>query len=531
MFPPNKTQDSAKSQASPQAAWPAAPGAKAAVQPLRPVNALHKAKVAPSRLTAGEVAQLQCTLGNRAVGQLLNQTPPKPESGAKSASNPRPTPTTQGQPVIQRVLEITDTQQYFEQKSDAEAYLAAEYVQVLTKDTPSGTAVREMTSDETVRMQEIAAVADEARYVYPVATLEEALQYIATGLAINSARYDLRPDQTPARETDDSTPWNFVLHKSYTPPAQFEIPQSPAYESYFPSDSTYNPEYEDLRSGITEVRSQIDSWQADIPKTHKGNNHYAYQLKIKYRLDRLRGFTDVQGGTSYTPRSRSALYGASQSSRYYTSKKKLPPQKKGDSPHDVEPAIRDTLTHLHSHYDRDAFQKTSLYATDKAGVRTKTPQFYQTAKVGQISSLYFHSEVQAASDADGARLVAQQAVAQVVQKALSDKKAGPYNLVITAGIIEGYSDNRTVCGNACKPALAYLSEIIAAEMAAQLRLQRDMALVKASELFIRRSRYFRVSAHVGAGVEFQGLETGAQLGTSQPTVLPHHGVHEYKPLS
>jgi hypothetical protein len=50
-----------------------------------------------------------------------------------------------------------------------------------------------------------------------------------------------------------------------------------------------------------------------------------------------------------------------------------------------------------------------------------------------------------------------------------------------------------------------------------------------NDLWLRRSSRFSVSSHVGAHLEFQGFETGAQLGTGQPTTLSHRKVFEYQP--
>lgn len=428
--------------------------------------------------------------------------------------------------VMQCILEITDTKKIFTDKAAAEAYLSTEYKNILQKNTPMGTIARAIDLLEQGRLKEVAGAADDKRYVYPIPTLDDAMQYIATGKNINAMKYDTMPDQTPQRDTDDSTPWNFVLHNTHTPPINMEVPQSPTHERFFPTDIKFTPQFVDLLDGISDVRNEIHTWKKRSKKSHIGKNHYSYRLTIKYRLDKLETFTDVGGNTSYGASTHTALNDAIEQSKYYTSKKEIAPQKIGEKPIDIESNIRDELTHLHTHYDRDKFQETSMFATDKSGIRTKTAAFYKSAKIGQLSSLYFHSEVQAASDQAAATKVAVEAVNKTIREAINHKKAGHYNLVIVAAIIKGYSDNRTVCGNACKPALSHLSEIIAQEMDKQLKIKKIDPAVKTADLHIRRSAKFRVSAHVGAAVKFQGLQTGAQLG-GNPTVLPHNQVNEY----
>ncbi|RZJ86493.1 MAG: hypothetical protein EOO60_13360 [Hymenobacter sp.] len=115
------------------------------------------------------------------------------------------------------------------------------------------------------------------------------------------------------------------------------------------------------------------------------------------------------------------------------------------------------------------------------------------------------------------------------ESVLAARGDNSYNLVVTAVIIKGYSEDRTVCGGACKPALAHLSELIGAEVTTQLHNNRANPLITGANIKIRRSKGFTVSAHVGAGKEFQGLEHGAQVDTNLPATLQHNKVSEYKP--
>lgn len=450
-----------------------------------------------------------------------------------AATSPVPVPARAGATgrggVVQRQLEITDAKAHFVKSADAKLYLEGEYKKILASQTQKGKQPRAMKFEENVRLQEIAGKADEQRYLYPIPTLQQAMEYIASGKRLDIQRFDTRPDLTPERDTKDTDPWGFTLHKSYTPPTKMEVPQSPTHETFFPSDTTFDPSYIDLLSSIKEVRDDIGEWTKQSTKSHLGKNHYSYKLRIQYRLDELEEFKDVKGTVSYVPKQLGKLNTEVKSSPFYTSKKDMAPQEKGGKKVSMETEIRNELTYLHKNFDRGEFKETSLFA-EKKGQRTKTAQFYQTAKVGQLASLYFHSEVQASSDESGARKVAQKAVHRLVNKALAQAKLGKYSLVVVAGIITGYSHSRTVCGNACKPALAHLSSIIADEMTQTLHRLRNTLQVKYPELKIRRSSRFRVSAHVGAHVEFQGLETGAKLGKGKPTVLPHNQVFEYQPF-
>ena len=70
--------------------WPRqlAPASEQALQPLAPGAILHRAALAPEPLRPAEVVRLQQTLGNRAVGGLLNRSSsPHPRVQAKLAVN------------------------------------------------------------------------------------------------------------------------------------------------------------------------------------------------------------------------------------------------------------------------------------------------------------------------------------------------------------------------------------------------------------------------------------------------------------
>lgn len=497
---------------------------------VRPTMKLNGFGINDDRLLEAEAERM----GDRAQSNALSHgVMPKVESGSQgmiqrmAAASP---PIMAGAEVVQRRLEIIDQKEYFEKEADAEKYLKAKYEEILEAEAQKKnlTSPRLMILDEQQRLKETAKVADDKRYVYPFQTLKDAMEYIASGKNLSIQKYDLQPHKTPPRETDDGSPWGFALYKSAPPPTNIEVPQSPT-DTYFPSNrAAPTPFHIDLFSDIKERRDEIGTWAKGSTKSHLGNNHYAYNLQIYYRLEELEDFVDQKGETSFVRKQPEKVRTQTRPSPYYTSKKDRPPQKKGDKPVNMEKDIRDELEHLHQNYDRDEFQKTSLFAENK-GVRTKNPGFYKSANVGQISSLYFHSEVQAASDKDGAREVAGQAVTKLVDKAkakIAGKKG--YNLVVMAGIITGYSENRTVCGNACKPALADLSSVIAEKMTNELHQQRNAN--QTAGLYIRRSSEFRVSAHVGAERTFQGLETGAQVKSGTLTKLPHNMVVEYQPL-
>lgn len=276
-----------------------------------------------------------------------------------------------------------------------------------------------------------------------------------------------------------------------------------------------------------------------LQKTHLGNNQYAYRLLVFYRLDEHEEGPKVQEGpqkgeVSYSTISKDENRRIEEKSPYYTSKMKYPPQARGEKPRDGEKPIRNVLTRYHKRTD-GKFKETSLHATDKStGEPTKADDHFTTASNVQIASLYYHSEVQAASEEKTPKNIAESAVRNMIKEVTRETSVGLWSLVVTSVFIIGYSDDRTVCGNACKPALADLAERISKAFESVFSKEKEEAKNRreASEnkLFIRHSKEYKISAHVGAGHLFPGFKLGAHVITDPPTTLDHRVVG-YKPPS
>jgi hypothetical protein len=177
--------------------------------------------------------------------------------------------------VVQRQLQIADQKEFFDKSAAAEKFLKTEYENVLLRLAQTGMTPRPMSLDEHQRLQEIARVADDVRYVYPIEKLQDVMDYIASGQTCHRAIRS--PAVTPERVTDDSDPWGFVLHKGYNLPTQMEVPQTPTDETYFPSSSSSTPFYMDISSDIQGVSDDIEAWAQSSTKSHLGKNHYAYK--------------------------------------------------------------------------------------------------------------------------------------------------------------------------------------------------------------------------------------------------------------
>jgi hypothetical protein len=475
----------------------------------------------------------RCAEGAKAISgpqhltQLAADLNDRPQTQALVRMAQRLSAPVQRQPVVQRVLEITDANKYFTDKESAASFLTEQYLAALKESDPKITEPI-IGIAEQERLDEVAAAADDMRMVYPVPTLNEALSYITSGTPIKGMPYDLDPQQTPQRTTDDAKPWDFVLYKDMKPSEDIEIPQTPKWEGMFPNEMIESNETFNLREDIEGVSKSIGDWKEEIHNKGIGKNQYAYKLNITYRLEKLSKYEDIMGKQSFRPTKRSKLSRSSKDSLFYTSKKTTAPQTEGGDTFDVEDRMRKGLTRMVTDFDRGEFSKTSLFTKDDEGDVKKSGDYFGTATNSQLGSLYYHSEVQAVSDEDGAAAVAREAVDKMISDALEAKEDGPYSLVVVAGTITGYSDNRTVCGNACKPALARLSELVEQAMNEQIILQKTAEPVQKNGLYIRHSGQFRVSAHVGAGTRFQGLGTGAKIGVGMPT-LTHHSVFEYDP--
>lgn len=423
--------------------------------------------------------------------------------------------------VVQRILEITDTKNaYYTNATAAEQDLTLGYTNYLTKKGVK----RPLTLGETSRIKELAGFADSTYLVYPIPTEKDAIAYIESGAKFNSVAYYLDPSATPPRETDDTEKWQFTLYEKYEPPKQMEVPQSPVHYSMFDDQEEPQPQFIDMLSAETKVRDSIHKWKGSgLAKSHLGNNHYSYHIKIKYRLAEMETFKTQKNEIVFAQSStKPVLDEEVVPSPFYTSKKMLPPQEKGGKRVDLDDEMRTKLQELYDGYQYGGFKSSTIFSSKKKH------DYFKKATGQQIGSMYFHSEVQAASDEDGARTAAGKVVRKLVIKGKDMAKFHPgkiYNLVVSAVLIVGYSDHRTCCGGACKLALTDVAKLIETEFNLQLALNKKPV----PNLYIRRSAHFRVSAAVGAKTAFQGLKLGANVSKGVPK-LQHHQVSEFKPF-
>lgn len=421
--------------------------------------------------------------------------------------------------VVQRLLQITDASKFFDSKTQAIDYLTQQYRQVLVGKGNN----RALTPDENGRVKFLAAAAKDQRTVYPIATLQQAMDYIEAATPFPSVAYDRYPDQTPERVNDDTTDWGFTFFTKSTVPTNYDIPQSPQHYSLFDDQQVRQYQQLHLEQEMNQVQYAIEIWkQSDTIKSHLGKNHYAYTLKIDYRLSELETFTDLSGETSYAQSSTnvSTKKETGASSKFYTSNGFIPPQTKKGRKVNVQTNMKARIQHLYDNYETGSFANAYMFN------QVRPPNYFVNSESKSIGTRYFHSEVQAASDLSGARKVARDAVDQVVAEAQKfiGSNTAMFSLVVTAVTIIGFSDSRTVCGNCCKMALADLAKTLETEVNTYLATQKTVV----ANLKVRRSRFFSVSSHVGALEDITGSEFGAAVNTGTPS-LSHHCVHEYKP--
>ncbi|MBR9972400.1 hypothetical protein [Magnetospirillum sulfuroxidans] len=424
-----------------------------------------------------------------------------------------------GAGVVQPLLQITDAGKFFDNEAQAIDYLTQRYRQILQ----GKGSMRALTPDENGRIKFLAAAAKDPRMVYPIASLQQAMGYIEAATSFPSIAYDRYPDRTPERVNDDATDWGFTYFTQDTVPTRYDIPQSPQHYSLFDDQQVRQYQQLHLEQEMSEVQYGIDIWKQDYAtKSHLGLNHYAYNLRIDYRLSELEAFTDLSGEISYAQSSTNPPSNKKEStgSTFYTSTGFIPSQAKKGRKIDVRTNMKTKIQDLYDNYRTGSFAETYMFN------QARPPNYFVNAEAKSIGTRYFHSEVQAASDMNGARKVARDAVDQVVAEAQKfiGSKTAMFSLVVTAVTIVGFSDSRTVCGNCCKIALADLAKTLETEVNTYLATQKTVA----GNLKVRRSRFFSVSSHVGALMDITGSTVGAVVNTGTPS-LSHHCVHEYKP--
>jgi hypothetical protein len=164
----------------------------------------------------------------------------------------------------------------------------------------------------------------------------------------------------------------------------------------------------------------------------------------------------------------------------------------------------------------EQFEPTLPYAKQLRGGKldlTKAEELDSTVKggysipSGSLSSLCFHSETQAlgATERELPPIMT-----ELMQKMLAAVKTlpPPFTLVFNSLQVLGASNPNTVCGNACKPALAKLLDTIYERFEAELAARR--ADLEKQGIVTRNSQFFAAHMSVDAPEEFGGYGTGAK---------------------
>ena len=145
-------------------------------------------------------------------------------------------------------------------------------------------------------------------------------------------------------------------------------------------------------------------------------------------------------------------------------------------------------------------------ALDLSKVEQKDAKGAYTVPNKSLASLCFHSEPQAlgATERELPPII-DELVTKMLDRA--KKFGGPVMLVFNSLQILGASNPNTVCGNACKPALAKLLDVINERFAEKIRVLQPTCAPK--DIFMRDSQYFTAHMSVSAPEEFGGYGKGA----------------------
>ncbi len=375
------------------------------------------------------------------------------------------------------------------------------------------------------RLRELASAAASTDKIVEV-TLKPALLYAHDGTPLRPEIYEREPWKSPSRE-----PARPGTSTSPTAPrAPLFAPQSPRHE--YPS-TDYDPMSVDVRDDLRDERGRVEGERSSRKgKDALGKNMVTYKVRAQLRFEDMRSVDDSDGRRRYTPDRRyDPVYGsARRDSDVYQSKfKKLGPRPRARK-RDMQDSMRSELDRIRDKYEDnpDFSGGSSLYSDEvdrgRGYFKNKT-----RAKSQAISSLYVHSEVQAAADAhDGAaRGLARGLMSDIEDDLLRRKQPDtPLRVVVVALTFSGHSDPNTVCSGACKGALMHIGELLETEFATaraavKARLAQD-------EIFVRGSSKLRVSGHFTAAERFQGYELGAGRAPNDGQ-LPSSRVFEYPP--
>jgi hypothetical protein len=419
--------------------------------------------------------------------------------------------------LVQRELEITDQGRLFTDQTLAATYLTQQY-----------TAARgALGLAELQRLNEVAAAASSPNEVNRI-TLADALDYIQTAKPLRVQRDYRDPSLSPVRAPDP--PWRY----QFAPwsPGPLEAPQSPQYR--FP-DEPHPQQSIDFAAHLGEQQTLLSGERASRKDEKLGKNLFQYSVKAQIRITHLAEGKDVGGQPLFSPAKPPEHRESSAQSRTYQSRFQLLGEKPGEPERDYEPEIRQELDRIYEGAkDMKEFrEKSTLYAHERdAEKRDRSGGYFADptrSKPNAISTMFVHSEVQAAADAHvvAGHKLAQRLLRDIIREARSEQTGTePIDVVVLAVYWVGFSDPNTVCSNACKGALRHISQVLEQKFTS-LRHTEKISL-KDDNIFVRGSAQLSLSGHVQGEKEFQGMGVGAS-GAMKSTRTQHRTVTEYKP--
>ncbi|WP_029136378.1 hypothetical protein [Nakamurella lactea] len=293
-------------------------------------------------------------------------------------------------------------------------------------------------------------------------------------------------------------------------------------------------------------KERLDTLSADVAKNRRKEsgmnvdprpttNVFQYELQLTFRITPMEH--TEWGWRELIDQETNGLEVLARSPMYQSSGKAMP---KGDT--SKQTSSRAALTPVEIGDEvRGGVQQAAVYAKQFDQFKPTLPWTHQerggkldlslanqkdpsvkggyTIASGSLSSLCFHSEPQALG---ATTRELPPIITELVEKLLAraDKTQRPAALVFNSLQVFGASNPNTVCGNACKPALAKLLDIITDRFDAAIAGRRD-ALLKEG-IIVRPSHFFRAHMSVGAPEEFGGYGTGAI--EIDAMVQPKHGV-------
>lgn len=454
-------------------------------------------------------------------------------SGVPVPSPPKPTTTATGQASTTTVqapeLPTVATRQ-FKSVDLARAFLRERYAAAHPKAATGA-------GDRLERLAEVAALDNEVVEV----TLPAAMAFIHSDVALRAERQYRDPSRSPQR--GGLTDWEYEM-TSFAP-TSYDAPQSP--RRHF-DDEKPMPIDVDIATPLGSMFGAIATGRSLVPDyTDWGKNLFRYRVAAHVRMRRLRLVKDPDGGSYYVP--EQPRYASRYvDSRLYHSRLELPPTARGESATEFEDEIRTELQYIYDEGMRRGgtfYGGSSLYAYQRARTDNQRAKkvnrdvgdyFTDRTKSSNtaISSLYVHSEVQAAADAheEAGDSLAEELFGDILRQAELTRASptAPVELVVVAVTWAGASEPNTVCGGACKGGLVHISEMLEEKFEA-LRATRKEGLAKQG-VFVRGSAELSYSAHVQGRKKFGGYGTGAsdprpRGGGKQP--LPKRWVREYPP--